>query len=58
MTLPLKQPKMNQHMQFIDSKSQLKIIRSEIDAAIKHVLEHGIFIMGPDSELEKGHREC
>lgn len=41
-------------MQFIDLKSQLERIRPEIDAAIKRVLDHGMFIMGPEvQELEK-----
>ena len=41
-------------MQFIDLKSQLECIRPEIDAAIKRVLDHGAFIMGPEvCELEK-----
>ncbi|MBX3486359.1 MAG: DegT/DnrJ/EryC1/StrS aminotransferase family protein [Candidatus Paracaedibacteraceae bacterium] len=54
MTTPLKQPKPIQPMQFIDLKSQLNLIRPAIDAAIKKVLDHGIFIMGPEVfELEK-----
>jgi dTDP-4-amino-4,6-dideoxygalactose transaminase len=41
-------------MQFIDLKSQLELIRPQIDAAIKRVLDHGIFIMGPEVHaLEK-----
>ncbi len=41
-------------MQFIDIETQLKNIRPEIDTAIKRVLDHGIFIMGPEVyELEK-----
>ncbi len=41
-------------MQFIDLKSQLECIRPQVDAAIKRVLDHGIFIMGPEIyELEK-----
>jgi dTDP-4-amino-4,6-dideoxygalactose transaminase len=40
-------------MQFIDLKTQLEHIRPQIDAAIKRVLDHGIFIMGPEvKELE------
>jgi dTDP-4-amino-4,6-dideoxygalactose transaminase len=35
-------------MQFIDLKAQLEGIRPNIDAAIKRVLDHGIFIMGPE----------
>lgn len=51
----LKQPEFsNKPMQFIDLKSQLERIRPEIDAAIKRVLDHGVFIMGPEvHELEK-----
>ena len=41
-----KQPEPVQPLQFIDLKSQLECIRPEIDAAIKRVLDHGIFIMG------------
>jgi Predicted pyridoxal phosphate-dependent enzyme apparently involved in regulation of cell wall biogenesis len=48
MTQPLKQPEPTQPMQFIDLKSQLERIRPEIDAAIKRVLDHGVFIMGPE----------
>lgn len=54
MTVPLKQPELIQPMQFIDLKSQLELIRPGVDAAIKRVLDHGIFIMGPEVyELEK-----
>lgn len=54
MTMRLKQPEINQPMQFIDLKSQLELIRPQIDAAIKRVLDHGIFIMGPEVHaLEK-----
>jgi dTDP-4-amino-4,6-dideoxygalactose transaminase len=54
MTLPLKQPESAKSMQFIDLKSQLELIRPQIDAAIKRVLDHGAFIMGPEVfELEK-----
>ncbi|PPE03134.1 DegT/DnrJ/EryC1/StrS family aminotransferase [Holospora curviuscula] len=54
MTTQLKQPEMIQHMQFIDLKSQLELIRPQIDAAIKRVLDHGNFIMGPEVHaLEK-----
>lgn len=48
MTLPLKQPEMIKQMQFIDLKTQLELIRPQIDAAIKRVLDHGAFIMGPE----------
>lgn len=41
-------------MQFIDLKSQLDNIRPQIDKAIQKVLDHGIFIMGPEvHELEQ-----
>ena len=54
MTLPLKQPELIQPMQFIDLKSQLERIRPQIDEAIKRVLDHGAFIMGPEVHtLEK-----
>jgi dTDP-4-amino-4,6-dideoxygalactose transaminase len=54
MTPQRKQPEMIQQMQFIDLKTQLELIRPQIDAAIKRVLDHGIFIMGPEVHaLEK-----
>jgi dTDP-4-amino-4,6-dideoxygalactose transaminase len=54
MTTKLKQPEMVTPMQFIDLKSQLELIRPQIDAAIKRVLDHGNFIMGPEvNALEK-----
>jgi dTDP-4-amino-4,6-dideoxygalactose transaminase len=41
-------------IQFIDLKAQQDRIRPQIDAAIKRVLDHGIYIMGPEVfELEK-----
>lgn len=41
-------------MQFIDLKAQQAHIRSQIDVAIKRVLDHGIYIMGPEVyEFEK-----
>jgi dTDP-4-amino-4,6-dideoxygalactose transaminase len=41
-------------MQFIDLPAQLARIRPAIDAAIQRVLDHGIFIMGPEvAELEQ-----
>lgn len=41
-------------MQFIDLKAQQERIRPQIDAAIKKVLDHGKFIMGPEVfELEE-----
>lgn len=40
--------------QFIDLGAQQKLIRSKIDKAISNVLNHGIYIMGPEvKELEK-----
>ncbi|MEI6628190.1 MAG: DegT/DnrJ/EryC1/StrS aminotransferase family protein [Alphaproteobacteria bacterium] len=55
MTQALRQPEIIQKtMQFIDLKSQLERVRPEIDAAIKRVLDHGAFIMGPEvHEFEK-----
>jgi dTDP-4-amino-4,6-dideoxygalactose transaminase len=54
MTMQLKQHEMVQPMQFIDLRTQLELIRPHIDAAIKRVLDHGIFIMGPEVHaLEK-----
>jgi len=41
-------------IQFIDLKAQQDRIRPEIDAAIKRVLDHGQYIMGPEvAELEE-----
>ena len=41
-------------IEFIDLKAQQAQIRPHIDAAIKRVLDHGIYIMGPEVfELEK-----
>lgn len=41
-------------MDFIDLKAQQERIRSELDAAIARVLDHGQYIMGPEvSALEK-----
>ncbi|ETZ07145.1 UDP-2-acetamido-2-deoxy-3-oxo-D-glucuronate aminotransferase [Holospora obtusa F1] len=54
MTPQRKLPEIIQPMQFIDLKSQLELIRPQIDAAIKRVLDHGTFIMGPEVHtLEK-----
>jgi dTDP-4-amino-4,6-dideoxygalactose transaminase len=54
MTTQLKQLELIKPMQFIDLKSQLELIRPQIDAAIKRVLDHGNFIMGPEVHtLEK-----
>ncbi|MEX8497501.1 MAG: aminotransferase DegT, partial [Leptothrix ochracea] len=35
-------------MQFIDLKSQYAALKSEIDAGIQRVLDHGQYIMGPE----------
>ncbi len=41
-------------IEFIDLKAQQARVRSQIDTAIKRVLDHGIYIMGPEVfELEK-----
>ncbi len=41
-------------MQFIDLKKQYELHRTEIDARMRRVLEHGAYIMGPEiEELEK-----
>lgn len=41
-------------MQFIDLNAQQKRIRPQMDAAIKRVLDHGQYIMGPEvAQLEK-----
>lgn len=40
-------------MEFIDLKSQYRRLKSEIDAGIQRVLEHGQYILGPEvAELE------
>lgn len=40
-------------MEFIDLKSQYQRLKSEIDAGIQRVLEHGQYILGPEvAELE------
>lgn len=39
---------------FIDLETQLEKVRSQVDAAIKRVLDHGQFIMGPEvADFEK-----
>ena len=44
--------------QFIDLAAQQKLIRPQIDAAIKKVLDHGQYIMGPEvKEFESQLRE-
>jgi dTDP-4-amino-4,6-dideoxygalactose transaminase len=40
--------------QFIDLAAQQKLIRSQIDAAIKKVLDHGQYIMGPEVKEFEG----
>jgi UDP-2-acetamido-2-deoxy-ribo-hexuluronate aminotransferase len=52
-------------MQFIDLKSQYAALKSEVDARIQRVLDHGQYIMGPEvAELEAalaaftGSRHC
>lgn len=41
-------------MEFIDLKSQYEKYKTDIDARIQHVLEHGQYIMGPEvTELEE-----
>jgi len=41
-------------MQFIDLQSQYKHLKTKIDKRIQNVLDHGIYIMGPEvQELEK-----
>lgn len=42
------QPKLQPAISFIDLKAQQARIRGEIDAAIKRVLDHGNYIMGPE----------
>lgn len=51
----LKEPKiLMKPIQFIDLKEQQEHIRPQLDAAIKRVLDHGTYIMGPEVyELEK-----
>ena len=55
MTQALKQSELAmKSIQFIDLKAQQALIRPQIDAAIKRVLDHGSYIMGPEVfELEK-----
>lgn len=41
-------------MEFIDLKTQYSLLKSEIDAGIQRVLDHGQYILGPEvDELEK-----
>lgn len=45
---------MTAKIDFIDLKAQQALIRPEIDKAIQRVLDHGLYIMGPEvGELEK-----
>ena len=45
-------------MEFIDLKSQYEVLKSDIDARIKKVLNHGQYILGPEvSELEESLKE-
>ena len=44
----------NEKIDFIDLKAQQAKIRAQIDASIKRVLDHGLYIMGPEvAQLEK-----
>ena len=59
---PLTRPS---HMQFTDLKAQYAALKSDIDARIQRVLDHGQYIMGPEvAELEQalaaftGSRHC
>ena len=52
-------------MDFIDLKTQYRALKSEIDARIQRVLDHGQYILGPEiTELEEklaariGARHC
>jgi dTDP-4-amino-4,6-dideoxygalactose transaminase len=51
----LKLPEIGENpIQFIDLKAQQERIRPQIEAAINRVLDHGLYIMGPEvGELEK-----
>jgi UDP-2-acetamido-2-deoxy-ribo-hexuluronate aminotransferase len=45
---------MSQKIEFIDLKTQYKVLKSSIDARIQTVLDHGQYIMGPEvRELEE-----
>lgn len=53
-TPKLQPSSMTKPIPFIDLESQQKRIRPQIDAAIKRVLDHGKYIMGPEvGELEE-----
>lgn len=41
--------------QFIDLEAQQKLIRLQLDSAIKRVLDHGQYIMGPEVAEFEGH---
>lgn len=46
-------------MEFIDLKSQYRRLKTEIDAGIQRVLDHGQFILGPEvAELEEKLADC
>jgi UDP-2-acetamido-2-deoxy-ribo-hexuluronate aminotransferase len=46
--------KINNPISFIDLAAQQKILRTQIDASIKKVLDHGNYILGPEvEELEQ-----
>lgn len=55
MTQVLQEPEARiKNIPFIDLKAQQDLIRVQIDAAIKRVLDHGTYIMGPEVfELEQ-----
>lgn len=49
-----KLPQAKSEIAFIDLKAQQNLIRAKLDAALKKVLDHGIYIMGPEvAEFEK-----
>lgn len=53
MSLKLAQPLPLNPLPFIDLKAQQAVIRPKIDKAIQRVLDHGLYIMGPEvGELE------
>jgi len=51
MTQPL--PKACEPIQFVDLAAQQRLIRTELDEAIRRVLDHGAYVMGPEvTQLE------
>lgn len=48
MNLPLKQPEMTKTIPFIDLKAQSELIRSNVEKSIQKVLDHGMYVMGPE----------